>query len=164
MSGKKRNARKPNADPDLSKTRNVRQEELSHISHDTFRDAVVAPDLRRSLQEVVKMVHLDPGRPYNVNVYVASHDALMGLCHAKGRWMPMKAEEVARLVLTNAASLMCEHNDDPYEDEYTREQTERFEEFFNRLERDDVALKDTLKTLTEGKDIVERIHGSISDR
>jgi hypothetical protein len=142
-----------------SETRNVRQEELSHISHETFRDAIVAPNLRRSLQEVVKRVHLDPDRPWNVNAYVASQDASMGLCYAKGRWMPMRAEEIARLVLTNAASLMCEHNDDPYEDEYDQEQTERFDEFFDRLERDGVALRDTLKTLAEGRDIVERIHG-----
>ena len=139
--------------------RNVRQEDLSHIPHETFREAIVAPSLRDSLQEVVKRIHLDPERPYNVNAYVASPDAAMGLCYAKGKWMPMQARQIGLLVLTNAASVMCEHNDDPYEDEYDAEQSKRFDEFFERLERDDVALNDTLKTLAEGKEIVERIHG-----
>ena len=142
-------------------TRNVRQEDLSHIPHETIRDAIVAPDLRASLQEIVKLIHLDPDRPYNVNAYVASPEAPMGLCHAKGKWMPMQARHIASLVLTNAASVMCEHNDDPYEDEYEEEQTERFDEFFERLERDDVALTDTLRTLSEGREIVEGIHGCV---
>lgn len=140
-------------------TRNVRQEDLSHIPHETFRDAIVAPSLRVSLQEIIKLIHLDPNRPYNVNAYVASPEAMMGLCHARGKWVPMQARQVALLVLTNAASVMCEHNDEPYEFEYDDEQTERFEEFFDRLEKDNVALEDTLKTLAEGKEIVERIHG-----
>ena len=164
-SRKKKTAVRTTAAPSPSLgTRNVRQEELSHLSHETFRDAVVASNLRQSLQEIVKKIHLDPDRPWNVNAYVASQDALMGMCYAKGRWMPMEAEEIARLVLTNAASLMCEHNDDPYDEEYDREQTEMFDKFFDRLERDDVALKDTLRTLAEGKEVVERIHGKMGNQ
>ena len=144
------------ADP--IQVKNVRQEDVSHIDHAVFRDAVNAPDLRRSLQEIVKLVHLDADRPWNVNAYVLSPEAEMGLCVWKGRWTPMLSSHIARLVMRNAASLMCEHNDDPYEDEYDVDVTARFEEFFNRLERDDSALGDTLETLSAGRRIVEAAH------
>ena len=139
------------------KTRCIRQEDLSHVKHEAVRKLIKRHDLHSALQELIRLIYQ---RPVNRNVRVTTArtdedpTTRLGSVFVRGEWRPRRAWFVARLVALNAASVMCEHNDDPYQSEFTDEETRRFDAFYEALDEDDReggqgfrAIRATLETL-----------------
>ena len=123
------------------------QEDLSFLAHEIVRDLVKQSDLYASLQEVVKLVHFNPEHPQNQNVYLPDDKAEHGFCRSDEAWEKIPTKKIAKLVMTGAASIMCHHNDAQFSSEYSKQETKRFDVFFDRVDRDDRPIRDTINTM-----------------
>ena len=98
---------------------NFRAVSVDHIDHAMVASLIKAADLRDALQEMVRLVHYDPAHPENINAYLADVSHENGLYFRGGRWCLKSRDDLAKLVMFNAAQVMNEHNDEPYDKEFT---------------------------------------------
>ena len=117
--------------------------------------------LRAALQRMVELVHFDPRHPENMNAYLADAGDEHGLFYKAGRWQPKPREDLARLVMFNAAQVMNEHNDDPYQSEFTRQQTAVFDRFYRAIGYERQPLEDTIATMVKNRRVMEVAHPSL---
>ncbi len=104
--------------------------DTSYIAHGIVAELIKRGDLRSSLQEMVEMIHFNPDHPENINAYLADARHEHGLFFRGGRWQTKSRDELAKLVMFNAAQVMNEHNDEPYDSEYSKKQTFEFDTFY----------------------------------
>ena len=137
---------------------NFRAVSVDHIDHATVASLIKAADLRDALQEMVRLVHYDPAHPENINAYLADVSHENGLYFRGGRWCLKSRDDLAKLVMFNAAQVMNEHNDEPYHREFTKKQTERFDKFYDVIGYQRQPLQDTIATMAKHRDVVETAH------
>ena len=126
-----------------------RREDLSFLAHEMVRDLVKQKDLHASLQEMIRLIHFNPEVPQNATVYLPDEKSPHGFCWGKdGTWQRRDALELAKLVMLGAASVMSEHNDEPFHTEYTRAETKRFDTFCEKLDDEpDRPIGETINTM-----------------
>jgi len=110
----------------------------------------------------VQLVHFDPEHPENMNAYLADASHEQGLFFRGGRWQPKPRDELAKLVMFNAAQVMNEHNDEPYDKEYTKKQTSSFDRFYDIIGYDRRPLVETIDTMAKNRHVVENAHPTVS--
>jgi len=137
---------------------NFRAVSVDHIDHETIASLIKRGDLRDALQEMVRLVHYDPAHPENINAYLADVSHENGLYFRGGRWCLKPRDDLAKLVMFNAAQVMNEHNDEPYHREFTKKQTERFDKFYDVIGYQRQPLQDTIVTMANNRNVVETAH------
>ena len=130
---------------------NFRAVSVDHIDHAMVASLIKAADLRDGLQEMVRIVHYDPAHPENINAYLADVSHENGLYFRGGRWCLKSRDDLAKLVMFNAAQVMNEHNDEPYHREFTKKQTERFDKFYDVIGYQRQPLQDTIATMAKNR-------------
>ena len=141
---------------------NFRGVDVSHLAHDLVAEMVKRGDLRAALQEMVQLVHFDPEHPENMNAYLADPNHAQGLCFRGGRWQPKARDELAKMVMFNAAQVMNEHNDVPHGKDFTKKQTDRFDRFYDIIGYDRHPLVETIDTMAKNRHVVENAHPAVS--
>ena len=136
--------------------------DVSYIAHDHVVGLIKRDDLHASLQEMVQMVHYNPEHPENMNAYLADASHEQGLFFRSGRWQPKSRDDLARLVMFNAAQVMNEHNDEPYDKEFTRRQTQTFDRFYTVIGYDRRPLVETIDTMARNKRAMEDMHPALT--
>ena len=129
-----------------------------YIDHARMADLIKARDLKGSLQKVVELLHFNPSHPENMNAYISNALAEHGYSYRHGRWLRQPRNDIAKGVMLNAGSLMNEHNDDPYDRDFTKSQTRRFETFYSVFDTQAEPLNDTINTIVKHKGAVEGFH------
>ena len=137
---------------------NFRAVSVDHLEHETIASLIKRGDLRDALQEMVRLVHYDPAHPENINAYLADVSHENGLYFRGGRWCLKPRDDLAKLVMFNAAQVMNEHNDEPYHREFTKKQTERFDKFYDVIGYQRQPLEDTIATMAQNRNVVEAAH------
>ena len=135
-----------------------RQEDMSCIDHQMVRNLVKQRDLEASLQEMVRMIHFDPKVPQNQTVYLPDEKSDHGFSWGSdGTWQRQKTPDLAKLVMLGAVGAMTAHNDEPFEKEYTKAETRRFDEFCNDFDVSEPKrpLAETIITMANNKHVVE---------
>ena len=135
--------------------------DTSYIAHDIVAELIKRGDLRSALQEMVEMVHFNPDHPENINAYLADAKHEHGLFFRGGHWQSKSRDELAKLVMFNAAQVMNEHNDEPYENEYSKKQTFDFDRFYSSIGYDRKPLSETIDTMAKNRNVVESAHPSV---
>ena len=107
------------------------------------------------------MVHFNPDHPENINAYLADAKHEHGLFFRGGHWQSKSRDELAKLVMFNAAQVMNEHNDEPYENEYSKKQTFDFDRFYSSFGYDRKPLSETIDTMAKNRNVVESAHPSV---
>ncbi len=141
---------------------NFRCVDVSYIAHDIVAGMIKRGDLHASLQEMVQLVHYNPDHPENMNAYLADASHEQGLFFRSGKWQPKPRDDLARLVMFNAAQVMNEHNDEPYDREFTRRQTDTFDRFYTVIGYDRRPLVETIDTMTKNKRAMEDMHPALT--
>ena len=140
---------------------NFRGVDVSHLAHDLVAEMIKRGDLRTALQEMVQMVHFDPEHPENMNAYLGDPNHAHGLCFRGGRWQPKPRDELAKMVMFNAAQVMNEHNDAPHGNDFTKKQTDRFDRFYDIIGYDRHPLVETIDTMAKNRHVVENAHPTV---
>ena len=141
---------------------NFRGVDVSYLAHDLVAQMVKRGDLRKSLQEMVELVHFNPEHPENMNAYLADASHEHGYCFRGGRWQPKARDELAKMVMFNAAQVMNEHNDVPHGKDFTKKQTDRFDRFYDIIGYDRHPLVETIDTMAKNRHVVENAHPAVS--
>jgi len=66
------------------------------------------------------------------------------------------------MVMFNAAQVMNEHNDEPYDKEFTKKQTAEFDRFYDVIGYDRRPLVETIDTMAKNRHVVESAHPVLS--
>ena len=133
------------------------KEDLSYIAHEMVRDLIKQTDLNASLQEMIRMIHFNENYPQNLNLYVENKMDSHGLCLIS-KWKECELTDLAKRVMKNAAEVLMEHVDDPFDKEYDDEETYRFDTFYQNYDTDPQPLIETIDTMAHHKKMVERVH------
>ena len=75
-----------------------------------------------------------------------------------GRWCHQPRDDLAKLVMFNAAQVMNEHNDEPYDREFTKKQTASFDRFYDIIGYDRQPLVETIDTMAKNRHLMETAH------
>ncbi len=129
-----------------------------YVDHARMAELIKARDLNDSLQRVVELLHFNPSHPENMNAYISNALAEHGYSYRHGRWLRQPRNDIAKGVMLNAGSLMNEHNDDPYDRDFTKNQTRRFETFYSVFDTQAEPLRDTINTIVKHRGAVEGFH------
>lgn len=138
-----------------------KKEDVTWIVHEVVRDLIKGDsDLYASLQTMVRLIHFNPQHPQNMNVYVPDPESDQGwrLDKAPDKWRPYPLSQLAQEVIQNGVSYMREHEDEPYDREYTKKEHKRFDEFYQNVDNEQRPLKETIDTMINHKDLVEKCH------
>jgi hypothetical protein len=135
---------------------NFRSEDTGHLKHEYIKKLNKGPDLSKSLQELIVNLHYDR---VDMNVFLGGQNEKHGYWHRGDSWTRVPTNKLATRVIINSCNMMMEHEDDPYGDEYTPEQNERFERFHQNAERDQLHI--TIKTLASNSPTFKEVYPEI---
>jgi hypothetical protein len=137
---------------------NFRAVDATYIAHEVVAEMIKSGDLRAALQEMVELLHYNPAHPENMNAYLADPLHPHGMCYRGGKWQKQDRDELAKLVMFNAAQVMNEHNDEPYSKDFTKKQTAQFDKFYDVIGYDKHPLGETIGTMARNRDLMEKTY------
>lgn len=109
-----------------------RHEDLGYITHKELKEMLQTRRHNETLLKLAHTIHFNPVHPENMNVAVTKLDCV--LLYLKQKWCTYSFDDAAWLLVINIGGIMMEHiDDDHYKSEYTDDELDHFQNWYNGL-------------------------------
>lgn len=133
-------------DKPSNKPIDFRKESTHYISHDEISDSIKCGSFDDALQRLIVRIYFDSN--HSENHTISKNNDGQYMTRTNGVWVKSTLNKIAESICFDTAALMYEHTDDPYSEEYTEQEREEFESWYQNIDTGPESVDRTIQTIS----------------